>query len=299
MKFYGFKDIICTFIKQKRRKGIGVLSVAIMSAFLTGIIAYSTLKLNESTFSGFNNFMVFYNARQYAEAEATILKAVRYDDLTARSKAAIQNSNGYKSEIILSAENNYSDNVKQRIATVNIYHNNDERPYYSLNVLKISATSTNTVNAIPVGTIIPWASSTAPNEGGKWLLCNGGTFSSTTYPKLYSVLGKTTLPSLNGRFLEGTTSTPGSTKSAGLPNIAGTIKSTSGGNQFSDITSSTITYSGAIVPVYGSSYNMENRAANTLLMGFTFDASKSNAIYGNSTTVQPPSYLVRYYIKAS
>ena len=49
----------------------------------------------------------------------------------------------------------------------------------------------------------------------------------------------------------------------------------------------------------GSSYNQENRAANTLLMGFDFNASKSNSIYGASTTVQPASYLVRYYIKAS
>ena len=162
MKFYDFLETLCTFILKERRKGIGVLSVVIMSAFLTGIIACSTLKLNQSTFCGFNNFMVFYNARQYAEAEAAIVKAMDYDDLAVREKADIQNSNGYKSEIILSAENNYSDNVKQRIATINVYHDDEERPYYSLNVLKISATSANTVNAIPVGTIIPWASNNAP-----------------------------------------------------------------------------------------------------------------------------------------
>ena len=28
-----------------------------------------------------------------------------------------------------------------------------------------------------------------------------------------------------------------------------------------------------------------------------FDASRSNAIYGNNTTVQPPALTVRYYIK--
>ena len=30
---------------------------------------------------------------------------------------------------------------------------------------------------------------------------------------------------------------------------------------------------------------------------FGFDASKSNSIYGNSTTVQPPAVTMRFYIK--
>jgi len=31
-----------------------------------------------------------------------------------------------------------------------------------------------------------------------WLLCNGGTFSATTYPALHTLLGGTTLPNLQG-----------------------------------------------------------------------------------------------------
>jgi microcystin-dependent protein len=50
-------------------------------------------------------------------------------------------------------------------------------------------------NPVPVGAIFmfPVAMSLA-----HWLLCNGATFSSSTYPALYALLGSTTLPNLQG-----------------------------------------------------------------------------------------------------
>lgn len=51
-----------------------------------------------------------------------------------------------------------------------------------------------------VGMILPYAGSTAPTG---WLLCNGGTFSSTEYPELYGMLGSTTLPDLKSKYLKG------------------------------------------------------------------------------------------------
>ena len=38
---------------------------------------------------------------------------------------------------------------------------------------------------------------------------------------------------------------------------------------------------------------------NNVYHAIAIDASKSNSIYGNSTTVQPPSVTVRYFIKAA
>lgn len=38
--------------------------------------------------------------------------------------------------------------------------------------------------------------------------------------------------------------------------------------------------------------------SQTVQVGVSFDASKSNPIYGNSTTVQPNSYKVMYIIRA-
>lgn len=47
---------------------------------------------------------------------------------------------------------------------------------------------------LPVGTV---RFTKASNGGSDWLLCNGGTFSSSQYPELYSALGNTTLPDLS------------------------------------------------------------------------------------------------------
>lgn len=56
-------------------------------------------------------------------------------------------------------------------------------------------------NILPlVGMILPFAGSTAPTG---WLLLDGSTFSSSTYPQLYSLLGSTTLPDLTEKYLLG------------------------------------------------------------------------------------------------
>lgn len=62
------------------------------------------------------------------------------------------------------------------------------------------------LKAVPIGTIVMWATSTPP-EG--WLLCNGTAVSRTAYADLFKVLGTTvgapssttfSLPNLSGRF---------------------------------------------------------------------------------------------------
>ena len=54
---------------------------------------------------------------------------------------------------------------------------------------------------LPVGSITMWCSASAPSG---WLLCNGSTFSRTTYPDLYTALGnKNTVPDLRDRFIVG------------------------------------------------------------------------------------------------
>jgi hypothetical protein len=41
---------------------------------------------------------------------------------------------------------------------------------------------------VPIGGVVMWVGTTAPLN---WLICNGGTFSTTTYPALAAVLGTT------------------------------------------------------------------------------------------------------------
>ena len=145
-------------------------------------------------------------------------------------------------------------------------------------------------DALPTGSYIQFAGSQAP-EG--FLVCNGGAISRATYSKLFAVIGTTygsgdgsttfNLPNLTDRFLQGST-TSGTVKDAGLPNITGGadgmlgLASVSGAFQLSNLSSSNQPYSGA--------YH-----------GLTFDASQSNSIYGNSATVQPPALTCLICIK--
>jgi hypothetical protein len=99
------------------------------------------------------------------------------------------------------------------------------------------------------------------------------------------------------RFLQGDT-VAGQTKEAGLPNITGGA----GGIDWAN--------SGTLIQGAHGAIAASNPITNccntvnapvTLISGnhgFNFDASSSNPIYGNSTTVQPDALTTRYIIKA-
>ena len=145
---------------------------------------------------------------------------------------------------------------------------------------------------MPAGTILPGMWQTTPKG---FLLCNGATYQTSQYPKLASVLRATgdifRVPNLVGRFLEGTNSNVGAYKAAGLPNIRGSFGVATGNDE---------TASGAfwnngtagLSKTYGASFRDEYITSTK-----EFDASRSSDIYGNSSTVQPASYTVKYIIK--
>ena len=82
----------------------------------------------------------------------------------------------------------------------------DEGLVGHLNTMKQDAIDDNR-SLIPAGTVVMWAGSSANIPDG-WLLCDGSTFSSGTYPELYAALNNTTaLPSTNGRYVRAVTST--------------------------------------------------------------------------------------------
>lgn len=147
--------------------------------------------------------------------------------------------------------------------------------------------------AVPVGAIIPYMGQGAVPDG--YLLCNGAAVSRTTYAKLYAVIGVKfgagdgsttfTLPNLNGRFLEGTTGTPGESHEAGLPNISGGMGVKSDG------------YKQASGPFYGKINDPYSGDVTSAGMYLYFDAKRANNLYGKSTSVQPAAYLCQYFIK--
>lgn len=152
----------------------------------------------------------------------------------------------------------------------------------------------------PVTGKIEWfASNTAPDG---YLVCNGANVSRETYADLFAKIGTTfgsgdgsttfTLPNLIDKFAQGST-TVGTVKSAGLPNITGTL--TNGRSFLREfVTSGAI--SGNVSPGAGNSFYWDDVAGQFYCV-ISIDASKSNSIYGNSTTVQPPALTLLPCIK--
>ena len=153
--------------------------------------------------------------------------------------------------------------------------------------------------AVPPGTIIHYAGRTVPSG---WLIANGAKVSRKDYAALFAAIGTTYgvgdgsttfgLPNLDGRFLEGTTSTSsvGTYYSAGLPNITGTILGASNdGDYFTGAFSRT---GDGPSKTHGAEAGIEryNSAVD-------FYASRSSGVYGNSSTVKPPAMTALVLIK--
>lgn len=98
-----------------------------------------------------------------------------------------------------------------------------------------------------------------------------------------------TLPNVMDRVIQGGNAVEA--KQAGLPNIEGTVA----GDGYLD--SAGATFAGAIAK--GSRVQTMLRGTGMAISstGFSFDASRSNPIYGNSTTVQPSAITLIPQIK--
>lgn len=148
------------------------------------------------------------------------------------------------------------------------------------------------VDSNPVGTIIAVAYTGVP-EG--YMHCNGAAVNRTTYVNLFNKIGTTygagdgsttfNLPNTVARFLEGGIGA-GTYYEAGLPNITGNISAFKS------------SISGAFVGSNNTNrYDGWNDNEDEYAVSTSFDASRSNSIYGASTTVQPPAMTVIYCIK--
>lgn len=143
---------------------------------------------------------------------------------------------------------------------------------------------------------IKWFSGS--NIPAGYLICNGATVSRTTYDKLFAAIGTTwgtgdgsttfTLPNLIDRVAWGA-STSGIYKSAGLPNITGHTGLNVGDTTGNCPSSGAFYKSGSSTSMKGSSYTTQTN--------IQFSAANSNAIYGASSTVQPPAATLIPIIK--
>lgn len=120
--------------------------------------------------------------------------------------------------------------------------------------------------------------------------------SRTTYKALFNKIGTTygdgdgsttfALPSLANKFIMGH-GTAGTVKAAGLPNITGRFQGDWNLEENKPSGAFYLPDSDTIIGNLGG-------GQDTMI---AFDASRSNSIYGASTTVQPPALTMRFYIK--
>lgn len=169
-----------------------------------------------------------------------------------------------------------------------------------MTALKVKQAIDEFVNTIPTGTILPFAGGTIPSG---FLACNGTAVSRTTYSALFSAIGTTygsgngsttfNLPNVeDNRFLE-FSSTRGTKKNAGLPNITGVYDAAE------------LNHNGVGAPKTSGAFGYDSNSTFDWMSDgqggtpyrITFNASRSSSIYGSSATVQPKSLTVRAIIK--
>lgn len=157
------------------------------------------------------------------------------------------------------------------------------------------------MDILPAGIVQAFAGTTIPNG---WLLCDGSAVSRTTYANLFAVIGTTygagdgsttfNLPNLVDKFIEGS-STAGTVKSAGLPNIEAHFEIRRTNGNALTIMNSRGAMSQRTTSSDDTSGIQSGTTGNRDIVDFY--ASNSNTIYGNSTTVQPPALTMKYIIK--
>ena len=221
-----------------------------------------------------------------------ILKIVQFDEDT-KIKIIVNNISNDKATLSSIQASLTIKEINRQIVIDPIEHIND----------------TKGIEDTPVGHIIAHMGNTAPKH---YLICDGAEYNIEDYPYLaehikdnfgsYNFFGGDgevtfAVPDLRERFLKGSNNA-GVNQVAGLPNITGSGPSTffwGGRTEFINgaIITNTIV-NDAYITQDGNDTGTTNRYRNR---NFTFNASKSNAIYGKSSTVTPLNTSVLYCIK--
>lgn len=188
---------MCPPVVQNYRRGSALLAVVLVLAVVSSILSIGTAKITQAAINSTGSNKATLQAQQFASSEADLIKSISYTDLTAQSRADISDS-GFQKEVILSDESDYSEQIKQKTATINVYKGNESLPRSTIKLTRYSVEQK--ASGVPIGTVIAWASSKNPSDG-TWLECNGQ--SCAAYSELSAVLGKTTVPDYRGVFLRG------------------------------------------------------------------------------------------------
>ena len=168
-----FKEYRCTPpIIQKYRKGSVLLAVVLILAVISSMLSVGTAKLTQAAINSTSTNKITLQAQQYAASKADIVKATKYDELTAQNKTVISNSDGFYDEVSISAESEYpgNSNISQRECIIRVYKDSEALPRSSLKLMRYSVSTE--ASSVPKGSIIPWYGDKANIPDG-FALCDG------------------------------------------------------------------------------------------------------------------------------
>lgn len=141
---------------------------------------------------------------------------------------------------------------------------------------------------------IQWFACDAGQQGSEYLICDGRAVSRTDYARLFAKIGTKygsgngsgtfNLPNLVGRVAWGAINSIGTVIQPGLPNITGKFSA----YEFTAYRDSSVRGEGALYPT-GEAWFGGNKGSSDQSAVLGLDASRSNCIYGRSSTVQPPA----------
>lgn len=136
------------------------------------MLSVGTAKLTQAAINSTSTNKIILQAQQYAASKADIVKATKYDKLTAQNKTVISNSDGFYDEVSVSAESEYpgNSNISQRECIIRVYKDNEALPRSSLKVMRYSVSTD--ASSVPQGSIIPWYGDKANIPDG-FALCDG------------------------------------------------------------------------------------------------------------------------------
>ena len=159
-------------ITQKYRRGSALLAVVLVLAVISSMLSVGTAKLTQAAINSTSTNKITLQAQQYAASKADIVKATKYDELTAQNKTVISNSDGFYDEVSISAESEYpgNSNISQRECIIRVYKDSEALPRSSLKLMRYSVSTE--ASSVPQGSIIPWYGDKANIPDG-FALCDG------------------------------------------------------------------------------------------------------------------------------
>lgn len=141
---------------------------------------------------------------------------------------------------------------------------------------------------VPVGTIVPYAGTSAPQG---WLWCHGQTFDTSDYPDLHDVLGSNQVPNLKNRFLVGAGDTYALNATGGEDQVILKVEQMPSHNHAPD---STFKY---VLKVDGNcTTDKNNNTSGEPNLGSAKAMGSRGG--GQSHENRPPYYALNYIIKA-